>query len=99
MLLFAVALAFAQKFGCVLVLKGKATVCAFPDGEAYINTSGSSALAKAGSGDSLAGFLSSLICSPQLSCLEASALAAFVLREGTKAPVRQNANLKFESHE
>ncbi len=71
------ALRFAREYGCILLLKGKETV--ITDGETvYINTSGSSALAKAGSGDSLAGLLSSLICSPQLSCLEASALAAFV---------------------
>lgn len=56
------AIAFAREHGCVLVLKGKATVCAFPDGEAYINNSGGPALAKGGSGDVLAGMIGALLC-------------------------------------
>lgn len=51
---------FAQEYGCTLVLKGAATIITNGD-EVYINSSGSSALAKAGSGDVLAGFLASMI--------------------------------------
>lgn len=54
--------AFAKECGCILVLKGAGTLVT--DGEVlYINHTGSSALAKAGSGDVLAGFLASLVAS------------------------------------
>lgn len=54
--------AFAKEYGCILVLKGAGTLVT--DGDAlYINHTGSSALAKAGSGDVLAGFLASLAAS------------------------------------
>jgi len=69
--------AFAKEVGCTVLLKGKETV--ITDGkEVYINTSGSCALAKAGSGDTLAGFLSSLAASTSLPAPELSALAAYV---------------------
>lgn len=56
------AMKFAAENRCILVLKGAGTVVT--DGRLVrINSSGSSALAKAGSGDVLAGFLSSLIAS------------------------------------
>lgn len=51
---------FAQEHKCTLVLKGHNTVIASPDGSIHINTSGSSALAKGGSGDVLAGLIASL---------------------------------------
>ena len=54
--------AFACENNCILVLKGAATIVT--DGfDTYINSSGSSALAKAGSGDVLAGMLASVIAS------------------------------------
>lgn len=72
----ALAKAFAKENNCVLVLKGAATIVT--DGEGlYINSSGSSALAKAGSGDVLAGFLASLVASG-LDGLRASALAVYL---------------------
>ncbi len=55
------ALAFAEKYNCVLVLKGHKTVTALPCGDAYVNTTGGPALAKGGSGDILAGMLVSLL--------------------------------------
>ena len=54
--------AFAVNYGCALVLKGHATVCAFPDGDVWINTTGDPALAKGGSGDVLAGIVGALLC-------------------------------------
>ena len=55
----AVAVRFASENKCILVLKGAGTIVT--DGkEVYVNGSGSSALAKAGSGDVLAGFIASL---------------------------------------
>ena len=48
---------YAQKNGVILVLKGKYTVIAFPDGSGYINLTGNSALSKGGTGDTLTGML------------------------------------------
>ncbi len=53
---------FADEFGCTLILKGAGTVVASRD-RIYINSTGSSALSKAGTGDVLAGIVASLIAS------------------------------------
>lgn len=55
------AASFAKQHNCVLVLKGQNTVVASPDGAVGINTTGSDALAKGGSGDVLAGVIASLL--------------------------------------
>ena len=69
------AVKFAAENKVHLILKGAATIST--DGnEVYVNSSGSSALAKAGSGDVLAGFVSALIASG-VDCLRGMALAAF----------------------
>ena len=52
---------FASKYGCILVLKGHRTIVALPNGIAYVNTTGGPAMAKAGSGDVLAGMIAALI--------------------------------------
>ena len=51
---------FAREYGCHVLLKGHRTVIAAPDGQVFINETGSSALAKGGSGDVLAGVIASL---------------------------------------
>ena len=51
---------FAKEYGVLLVLKGAGTIIADKD-TVSINTTGSSALAKAGSGDVLAGLLAALL--------------------------------------
>lgn len=51
----------ALKFGCNVVLKGKNTVVCTNNSEIFINTSGNSALAKAGSGDVLTGIIAGLM--------------------------------------
>lgn len=52
---------FAKAHGCVLVLKGHATIVAHPDGRALVNTTGNSGLAKGGSGDVLSGMVLALL--------------------------------------
>lgn len=54
---FTVSREYARKFGCYLVLKGPNTIITTPEGRQYVNTSGSSALAKGGSGDALTGIV------------------------------------------
>ncbi len=52
---------FAVVHGCVLVLKGHRTLIATPAGTVLVNTTGSSGLAKGGSGDVLTGLIASLL--------------------------------------
>lgn len=55
-----IAVKYAQEWQAVLVLKGAPTVIACPDGTAYLNSTGSSALATGGSGDVLTGVIAAL---------------------------------------
>ena len=68
---------FAKEHGVTLVLKGKGTVIAAPDGALAVNTTGGSGLAKGGSGDVLAGLTVSLLASG-LSPFAASTLAVYL---------------------
>ena len=52
---------YAARYGITCVLKDAATVAAGRDGDLYINSSGCSAMAKAGSGDVLTGIIAGLI--------------------------------------
>ncbi len=51
---------FATERGVTLVLKGEGTVIAFPDGRAWINPTGSPAMATGGTGDILTGMTAGL---------------------------------------
>ena len=51
----------ADEYGCIVLLKGAASVVAEPKGRVYINTSGNSGMAKGGSGDVLTGMIASLV--------------------------------------
>lgn len=55
-----IAKAFAKEYGLTLVLKGARTVVAEPDGEAAVSLCATSALARGGTGDILAGVISAL---------------------------------------
>ena len=67
----------AREYGVILLLKGNRTV--ITDGETtYVNTSGSSALAKGGSGDCLAGLIASLLAKGDNDALGICALSAYL---------------------
>lgn len=57
----AVAREAAARFGAIVVLKGAGTVVAYPDGEAFINTTGNAGMATGGTGDVLTGVIAALI--------------------------------------
>ena len=51
----------ATAYGCVVLLKGRRTLVAHPDGRARVNATGTPWLASAGSGDVLAGLIGALL--------------------------------------
>lgn len=57
----AVARKAAHDWGSIVVLKGAATVVAYPDGEVYINSTGNAGMATGGTGDVLTGVIASLL--------------------------------------
>lgn len=71
------ALSFSKKTGTYLVLKGVPTVIASPDGSAFINSTGNPGMATAGTGDVLAGMISSLLAQ-KISPLNASILGVYL---------------------
>lgn len=72
-----VARAYAKKIGGVLILKGAPTIIASPRGEVYVNPTGNSGLASAGSGDVLVGMIGGFL-GQQVPPLKASCLAVFL---------------------
>ncbi len=68
---------FAIENKIILVLKGAGTIIADPD-EVYINVTGSSALAKAGSGDVLSGVIAALVAQGKCTPTVAAALAVYL---------------------
>jgi hydroxyethylthiazole kinase-like uncharacterized protein yjeF len=71
------ALQLAARTDAVVLLKGDRTIVATPDGRAYVNPTGSSVLATAGTGDVLAGLLGSLLAGG-LPAERAAVAAAYV---------------------
>jgi hydroxyethylthiazole kinase-like uncharacterized protein yjeF len=58
---WATARGFAQDHNVCVVLKGHRTLVAFPDGQVWINPTGSPAMAKGGSGDILTGMVAGMV--------------------------------------
>lgn len=52
---------FARKSGAAIVLKGDRTIIAFPDGETWINPTGSPSMATGGTGDILTGMTAGMV--------------------------------------
>jgi hydroxyethylthiazole kinase-like uncharacterized protein yjeF len=67
--------ALAADLGAVVLLKGEATVVAGPDGTAFVNGTGTSWLATAGTGDVLSGITGALLATG-LPAVEAAAVGA-----------------------
>ena len=67
----------AQDWNVVLLLKGANTVIGSPDGQIFINPTGNSALATAGSGDVLSGFIGGFLVQG-LSPLNAAITGAYM---------------------
>jgi len=66
---------FAQRYRCVVVLKGAYTAVAAPDGQVYFNSTGNPGMATGGSGDVLTGLLLALRADQRLDALTAARLA------------------------
>lgn len=67
------ALQYARENKVILVLKGAHTIVATPDGQAYVNTTGTPAMGTGGAGDVLTGMISGLLAQG----LNAAQAAAF----------------------
>jgi hydroxyethylthiazole kinase-like uncharacterized protein yjeF len=57
----AMAQQLASRSGATIVLKGDRTIIAFPDGEAWVNPTGSPSMATGGTGDILTGMVAGLV--------------------------------------
>ena len=67
----------SEKYGCVTVLKGHNTVVSSQNNDLYINETGNSALAKAGSGDVLTGMVAGLLAQ-KMELYEAAKLGVYL---------------------
>ncbi|MBO5068279.1 MAG: NAD(P)H-hydrate dehydratase [Clostridia bacterium] len=80
---------FAKKFGIVVLLKNAVSIIT-DDKEVYLNTTGCSGMAKAGSGDVLSGILAGVLAREE-SVLEATAVASYVFgKAGERVCKEQN---------
>ncbi len=76
---------FATSKKVILVLKGQRTLLAFPDGQVWINPTGTPALGTGGTGDILTGLIAGLVA--QFPKRPAEALAAAVYLHGLAAQI------------
>lgn len=67
----------SREFDCIVLLKGHETVIAIPNGKIFINHTGNSSLAKAGTGDVLTGMIAGF-CAQGIKLEEAACCAAYI---------------------
>jgi len=75
------AVRFAGEYNVITLLKDAHTIIAHPNGNFYINTTGSNALSKAGTGDVLTGMIAGFVAqgpSADADVFSASALSAYI---------------------
>ncbi|MBX3621941.1 MAG: NAD(P)H-hydrate dehydratase [Rhizobacter sp.] len=82
----------ARQYACVVVLKGSGSVVASPDGCTFINSTGNAALATAGTGDVLAGWIGGCWSASAAPALEAARHA--VWRHGRAADLCQHTPMR-----
>ena len=82
---------FSKTHNCVTVLKDAKTVVSTPNGDIYINTSGNNSLAKAGSGDALAGIIAGFIAQG-LAPFAACKLGTFIHGRAGESASREKSN-------
>lgn len=70
-------LSFSKKYGVYVVLKGHHTMITTPSGQTFINTTGNSGMATAGSGDVLTGIITGLLAQGY-SCLHAACIGVYM---------------------
>ena len=76
-------------------MKCATTVVAFPDGEVYVNTIGNSGMATAGSGDVLAGVISSMLA--QVDCFKTAILNGVWIHSAAGDNAAERLGKKFMS--
>ena len=73
-----VAVNFAREYNVYVVLKGHNTVVASPNGDVFVNTTGNAGMATGGSGDVLAGMISSLLAQNPKKPLECACAGVYL---------------------
>ena len=79
----------ARTFNCYIVLKGAGSICATPDGQRFINTSGNPGLSSAGTGDVLSGMMGALLVQ-KLETRNALLLAVYLHGAAADTLLQQN---------
>jgi len=85
------AASFSEKFNVVTLLKDAHTIIASPDGRVNINTTGNTALSKAGTGDVLAGMIAGFIAQGT-DVFTAGTLSAYIHGKSGEAASEQMSN-------
>lgn len=81
---------FALETGCVLVCKDARTAVCLPEGKIYLNLSGNSGMATAGSGDVLAGIITGLL-TQGMSAADSAAIGVYLHgKAGDRAALMKN---------
>jgi len=89
---------YAQENRVIVILKGKYTVMAFPDGTGYLNPTGNRALSKGGTGDTLTGMLLASVGTHE-SVKEAVANAVYLHGACADEWIKENGEQSMSAHD